>query len=43
MAAIIFFMVLLFFISFIYPAAVVVWYKLNGDKRTAINIIRKEC
>lgn len=40
---VILFMFLLFAISFIYPAAVAIWYKLNGDKRSAINIIRKEC
>ena len=40
---IIYFMFLLFAISFIYPAAVAIWFKLNGDQRTVINIIRKEC
>lgn len=42
MGAVILFMFLLAFISFVYPAAVVIWYKLNGDKRSVINIIRKE-
>lgn len=39
-----FFAILFFFcVSFIYPAAVAIWFKLNGDKRSVINIIRKEC
>lgn len=39
------FLAILFFflISFIYPAAVVIWFKLHGDKRSIIEIIRKEC
>ena len=43
MAAIIFFIILLFFISIIYPAFMVIWFKLHGDKRSVIEIIKKEC
>jgi len=40
---VILFMFLLFAISFLYPAAVVILFRLNGDRRNIITIIRKEC
>ena len=43
MGALFFAILFFFFISFIYPAAVVILFKLNGDKRNVIEIIRKEC
>lgn len=43
MGAFIFAFLFFFLISFIYPAAVVILFKLNGDKRTIFEIIRKEC
>lgn len=43
MGAFIFAILFVFCISFIYPAAVVILFKLNGDKRNIFDIIRKEC
>lgn len=40
---IIFFMFLLFCMVILYPAFVVFYCRSNGDKRSVITIIRKEC
>lgn len=40
---IIFFMFLLFCMVILYPGLVVAWFKLHNDKRSIIEIIRKEC